>query len=200
VLAAAIAGALGRAHVGGHDNVRLPAFALLCIAGVVPLCRGALAAARRTRTRVALCALLAGQCAMLWQAPSFHAPAGGSAAGFAALRAALVRCAAGGRAVALDHVLPGTAPFVHSMALSDLRMGGGELARAGTTRVLAALRASQAPDAIAIGESFPALDAVLEQRYRVCAVLPAPTLATGYQPGLVEGSVRRQIVLARRDR
>ena len=33
LLAACVVSALGRAHPGGHDNVRLPAFALLCIVG-----------------------------------------------------------------------------------------------------------------------------------------------------------------------
>jgi hypothetical protein len=193
VLAGAVVGALGRAHPGGHDNVRLPAFALLCIAGVAPLCRAALGARTRV-TAAALCAALALQFAVLWQPPAVHGPMPGSARAFAEVRAALERCAAGGRAVALDHPLLAGAPFVHTMALSDLRMAeGSALAAAGTAALLDALRAGDAPAAVLAGETFPALAHVLAERYRLCAELPAPRLASGYTPGVrgPSGSVQR---------
>lgn len=197
VVAAAITSALGRAHTGGHDNVRLPAFALLCIAGVAPLCRAALETPR-PRVRAVSCAALALQFALLFQAPSFHAPPAGSARRFAELRAALLRCADGGRAVALDHALLANAPFMHTMALSDLRMAtGSTLARDATGALLAHLRAPSAPAAIAVGESFAALDRVLAQHYRLCAEVPAPVPATGYVPGARGANGRVQRVYAR---
>jgi len=196
LVAALVAGALGRAHAGGHDNVRLPAFALLCIAGLVPLCRRLLAPAS-TRVRIALCAALIAQFALLWQAPSYHAPPPDSAARFAELRAALLRCARGGRAVALDHALLIGAPFVHTMALSDVRMGESRaLARAASEVLLAELRSQDAPAAIAIGESFPALDRVIAERYQSCAEVPSPALATGYLPGAPGATGKLQRIYA----
>jgi hypothetical protein len=199
--AALVAGALGRAHPGGHDNVRLPAFALLCIAGLAPVCRALLAPAATPRRRIALCAALVAQFALLWQAPSFHAPPDGSAERFAQLRAALIGCGGGGRAVALDHALLTSEPFVHTMALSDLRMGEGrELGRAGTDALLDTLRSPAAPAAIAVGERFPALERVLAERYRLCAELPAPALATGYIPGTPGPAGKLQRIHTRIDR
>lgn len=195
LIAGLIAGALGRAHAGGHDNVRLPAFALLCIAGSVPLCR-AIAERRAPRVRVLSSAALVLQAAMLWQNPVLHAPSSASAERFAALRSALADCAGGGRTAALDYALP-DAPFVHTMALSDLRLGADRaLARAATLALLAELRGPRAPDAIAIGERFPALEHVVSEHYRECARVPAPELASGYQPGA--GRPRLQIIYARR--
>jgi hypothetical protein len=196
---AVVAGALGRAHVGGHDNVRLPVFALLCVAGVVPLMRALQAPTSRLGPRVLACGALAIQFAMLWQAPSFTAPAPGSAARYSALRDALGRCAAGGSAgrgqVALDFAGLGDRAFVHTMALSDLRMSGDRtLARRGTEALLAALRAPDAPRALAVGEHFDALDRVLAERYRECARVSAPTPASGYRPGWQSGGERLQIV------
>jgi hypothetical protein len=184
LVAALVAGALGRAHAGGHDNVRLPAFALLCIAGVAPLCRTLLAPASTRRVRIALCAALIAQFALLWQAPSYHAPPQHSAARFAELQGALQRCARGGRPVALDHALLTGVPFVHTMALSDLRMGESRaLAGAASKRLLDALCSQDAPAAIAVGESFPALDRVIAECYQPCAEVASPALATGYLPG-----------------
>jgi hypothetical protein len=199
LLAACAASALGRAHPGGDDNVRLPAFALLCICGAAPLAGRALSSATRTGVRAWLLALVLLQLTVLWQPPSAHAPSARSESDFAALRAAVATCGNGGRGVALDHALLTATPFMHTMALSDLRMarstGLGEL---GTRALLAALRAADAPVAIAVGEHFPALDRVLAERYRECALLPAPQLATGYQPGRAVGDARTQVVYALR--
>jgi hypothetical protein len=196
LLAAALcASALGRAHAGGFDNVRLPAFALLCVAGTVPLCRVLVAKERGARSRVLAFAALAVQGVMLWQSPALHVPSGASGERFAALRSALAECAAGGRAVALDYAWL-DAPFAHTMALSDVRLGADRaLARDATAAVLDGLRAPDAPDALAIGEHFPALDRVVLARYRECARVPAPQLATGFQPGA--GRPREQVIFTR---
>jgi hypothetical protein len=195
LVAGLCAGALGRAHAGGHDNVRLPAFALLCIAGSVPLCRVVFAAQRAPRSRVLACALLALQGAMLWQSPALHAPPAASARRFAELQSALAACAGTGRGVAPDYALP-DAPFVHTMALSDLQLGEDRaFARRATQAVLAELASDHAPAAVAIGEHFGALERVVRAGYRECARVPAPELATGYQPG--SGRPRVQIIYVR---
>jgi hypothetical protein len=196
--AAAVASALGRAHPGGDDNVRLPVFALLCVAGAAPLCRSMLAIDESARNRFLACAALALQMVMLWQPPGLHHPRTGSARAFAELRGALQRCAGGGRAVALDYALLTGEPFLHTMALSDLRMGDDvELAPAGTNALLSALRSQRAPAALAVGERFPALQQVLAERYHECARMPSPRPATGYWPGLLVGNARMQIVYSR---
>jgi hypothetical protein len=196
LVAALVASALGRAHAGGHDNVRLPAFALLCIAGSVPLCRAMLASQRSAGSRILAAAALGLQGAMLWQSPALYAPSVASAERFAALHSALVECAAGGSAAAPDYALL-DAPFVHTMALSDVRMGSDrELAGTATAAVLAALRSPDAPGALALGERFPALERTVLAEYRECARMTAPQLATGYRPGA--GRARLQIIYARR--
>lgn len=193
--AALCAGALGRAHAGGFDNVRLPAFALLCVAGSVPLCRVLVTKERGARARLLAFGALAVQGVMLWQNPALHVPSGASGERFAALRSALAECAAGGPAVALDYAWL-DAPFVHTMALSDVRLGADRaLAREASMALLDALRAPDAPVALAVGEHFPALDRALLARYRECARVPAPQLATGYQPGA--GAARQQIIFTR---
>ncbi|MFI5307403.1 MAG: hypothetical protein ACHQ53_08635 [Polyangiales bacterium] len=198
LFSALVASALGRAHVGGWDNVRLPAFALLCVAGSAPLCRAVLATDAVLQRRLLATAALALQLAMLWQAPSLHRPRPRSNARFTALRDGLRACADGGRAVALDYGLLTQVPFVHTMALSDLRLGRDRgLAAEGTDTLLQALRSPDAPAAIAVGEHFPALDRVLEQRYHECTRLPAPDLATGYSPGRADGHRSVQVVYAR---
>jgi hypothetical protein len=198
---------LGRAHPGGDDNVRLPAFLLLCAAGVAPLAAKALHASRDAselgagtgrRARGWLAVALCAQAAMLFQPPSLHAPR--SPQGFDALAAELKRCANGGTAVALDYALLTGRPFLHTMALSDLRLHGQtELARPGTRALLDVLRGPSAPRAIAVGERFPELAAVLRARYELCADLTAPHMATGYEPGLRKHDAEpRQYVYALR--
>jgi hypothetical protein len=83
------------------------------------------------------------------------------------------------------------------MALSDLRMSGDRaLAQQATAALLAALLAPDAPRALAVGERFAALDRVLAARYRECARVPAPELATGYRPGRLIDGERVQVVYA----
>jgi hypothetical protein len=195
LLAAVAVSAFGRAHPGGDDNVRLPALLLLCLAGVAPIVAkvlrggsGALAEAGKpsgTPVRVALALALGAQAALLWQPPSLHAPrADLTVQRFAALDAALARCARGGKRVALDYALLTGDPFIHTMALSDLRLTGDTaLAHAGTRALLDALRAPGAPRAIAVGETFAELQGVLDTRYEPCEDVPAPRMPTGYQPG-----------------
>lgn len=196
--AAVLVSALGRAHAGGHDNIRLPAFALLCIAGTAPLARYWLASNASARTRLLASSALALQLAMLWQSPNLHRPPKTGATAFATLRATLQRCARGGPAVALDYALLTGEPFLNTMALSDLRMSKDiRLARAGTAALLSTLDSQRAPAALAVGEVFPALERVLVQRYHECARVPAPRLATGYSPGLFVDRQLVQIVYAR---
>jgi hypothetical protein len=196
LLVAAIAvSALGRAHPGGDDNVRLPALLLLCLAGVAPIVSKALHSSNvaleagwpsGATWRVVLALALCAQGALLWQPPSFHAPrADKLVQRFAELEAALARCAHGGTAVALDYALLTGVPFMHTMALSDLRLGGDTpLARAGTRALIDRLRASNAPRALAVGNAFTELQAVLAERYEHCEDVLAPRLPTGYSPGV----------------
>ena len=197
LLGAVAVSALGRAHPGGEDNVRLPAFALLCICSAAPLA-ARVVNARRQAARRWLCAAVLAQLLLLWQPPSAHAPPPGSQRAWQTLSGALQHCAQGGRSVALDHALLTGTPFVHTMALSDLRMAGGVLGAAGTRALLAALEGKNAPAALAVGASFPELERVLERRYERCAVVLSPRLATGYQPGRREEGYRVQVVYARR--
>jgi hypothetical protein len=198
-LAAVVVSALGRAHPGGDDNVRLPAFALLCVVGVAPLVARALES-RRPLVRIGLALALCLQAAVLWQPPALHAPLLETARRFVALDRELARCAAGGPSVALDYGLFTSTPFIHTMALSDLRLGGASaLSAAGTSALLDALRSPDAPHAVAVGERFPELQRVLDERYTPCAELPAPRLPTGYQPGLrgANGELRQQVYALR---
>lgn len=198
LVAALLASALGRAHAGGHDNVRLPAFALLCIAGTAPLAKAMLDPLSSASKQLWSSALLLLQLAMLWQAPSVHRPPKSSAAAFATLTATLKRCAQSGRAVSLDYASLTNESFMHTMALSDLRMGHNlSLARDGTRALLSALTSPAAPEALAVGERFPALSRVLAQTYHECARVPAPRLASGYQPGMPVARGRVQVVYAR---
>jgi hypothetical protein len=197
LLGAAAVSALGRAHPGGDDNVRLPVFALLCLCAAAPIAASALTAARRAARRW-LCLALLAQLALLWQPPSAHVPAASSARDWHALTSTLQRCGNGGPTVALDHALLTGKPFVHTMALSDLRMGKDEaLAAAGTSALLAALADSSAPAAIAVGTSFAQLDRTLARHYRRCALVRAPRMATGYQPGRMQDGARVLVVYAR---
>jgi hypothetical protein len=143
-------------------------------------------------------AALALQMAMLWQAPALHRPSKKSARAFEVLRASLVNCAHGDSAVALDYSLLTGTPFVHTMAISDLRMSRDVAFRhAGTDALLSGIAASTAPAAIAVGETFPGLDRALRLHYHECARVPAPRLATGYSPGLIIDGHLFQVVYVR---
>jgi hypothetical protein len=181
-IAGMVASALGRAHPGGDDNVRLPAFALLCVLaarGVTALCDGA----RTTARHAWVSALLSAQLAMLFQWPSLYWPRPEHAAYFERLQRELTRCAAGEDAVAMDHALLTARPFAHTLALSDLRMNDDALDVQATSAVLAVLQAEDAPSALAISVSFPALMQRLAERYTLCTRLPALRLPTGYALG-----------------
>jgi hypothetical protein len=145
--------------------------------------------------RAALAFALCAQAAMLFQPPGLHAPRPASTERFEQLQRALDRCAGGGPAVALDYGLLTGTPFMHTMALSDLRLGGpSPLATQATRALLDALGGPDAPRAIALGDSFPELDRAIDARYEPCADLPAPRMATGYQPGLrSEGGLRQRV-------
>jgi hypothetical protein len=201
LLAAVAASALGRAHPGGDDNVRLPALLLLSITGAGTLVPAILDAARGAGARLLHLAVLLLQLTMLAQPPSAHAPTPAMAQTFVVLQRALLRCADGGSTAALDHPLLGSRELAHTMALSDLRMGTAHaLAAQGTRAVLALLDAEDAPEALAVGEHFPALDAILARRYEVCERVPAPRLATGYLPADRSRGRPEQVVYRKRPR
>jgi hypothetical protein len=186
LIASVVVSALGRAHAGGHDNVRLPGFALLCGRGHAPLLGWIARAGTRALLRLAALALVALQCALLlslWGGPHAHAPTPQSDARFAHLQAELRRCAAGGRAVALDFPLLTGVPFMHTMALSDLRMGDApRLSEIGSRALIDALFGPRAPAAVAVGATFPELADTLATHYRPCAHAKSPHFATGYSP------------------
>jgi 4-amino-4-deoxy-L-arabinose transferase-like glycosyltransferase len=177
-----LASALGRAHPGGDDNVRLPGFALLVMVAAIAFPQ-LWAAARNGTQRALYAAALAAQALMLLQLPAAYAPRTEQAQAFAALRGALSRCAGGqlARSVALDHALFTGRPFLHTLALSDLNLAAPDtLGAAGTRALVSALAAPDAPPSLAISASFPALQTALVQHYEFCANLPALALPTGY--------------------
>jgi len=199
VVAAIAASALGRAHPGGDDNVRLPAFLLLCVAGAALLVPPILDRARSTGLRFTWLAVLLVQLGVLVQPPGAHAPTQKAFAQFAALQRALVVCAEGGSTAALDYSRLGNHELAHTMALSDLRMGSAHaLAAQGTSALLALLGGTSAPDALAVGEHFQALDAVLARNFVLCERLPAPRLPTGYSPGNRSRGRLEQLVYRKR--
>ena len=187
--AALLVSALGRAHPGGDDNVRLPAFALLCALALCPLLSSMLSSQTRVGLRVTLVALLLGQAAMLWQPPSLYQPSAQSSLQFTQLQTTMSHCASqaapsGQGAVALDYPLLTTTPFLHTMALSDLALGHGlkRLNAMARASLLDRLSSPKAPRALAIGSSFPELDRVVASHYEPCESMAAPRMASGYQP------------------
>jgi hypothetical protein len=182
VVAGLAASALGRAHPGGDDNVRMPGFAVLVLAAAtaIPALRKA---APGKASRVLVCIALALQPLLLLQLPAAHAPPARTTAQFQSLKAALTRCASGdiANAVALDHALLTGRPFLHTMALSDIRLSDDpKLIAAATQALLDGLTAPNAPTSIAISSTFPELTEVLQRNYVVCERLPPLQLATGY--------------------
>ena len=141
LVAAVVASALGRAHPGGDDNVRLPAYALSALVAAIGLYD---LLATRPRLRLPLTAALAAQLAMLFQSPVLYWPTQHTAVRFAELEADLTRCAGSNDFAAMDHAGLGGHPFVHALALSDLRMNRDDLADQATRAVLTALGAPAA--------------------------------------------------------
>jgi Dolichyl-phosphate-mannose-protein mannosyltransferase len=182
LLAALAASALGRAHPGGDDNVRMPGFGFMVLVGTLGFAR-LVSRADSWRARAGWCAALALQALILLQPPAAHWPSRESQADFAALQAALGRCSAAAPGVALDHALLTERPYFHTMALSDLRAAGGALGARATDRVIAELGAPNAPGALAVSASFPGLEAALARHYHLCELSPSPRLAAGYTPG-----------------
>lgn len=199
IVAGLAASALGRAHPGGADNVRLPGLAVLVLASGATFLE--FLRTRRTRfARGACIGALALQPLLLLQLPAAHAPTPRTARAFEALRSALELCANGDatQAVALDHALFTGRPFLHTMALSDLRMGtDDELAAAGTRALVTALERSDAPPSIAVSSTFPELTRVLAERYEVCEKLPALQLPTGFEVGPTTVHRRRDLAASR---
>jgi hypothetical protein len=179
LLAGVLASALGRAHPGGDDNVRLPAYAMLV--WVAALGFGEFA--KPSRASLGLAAALSIQALMLLQPPSLYSPDAAGARAFARLHAELERCANGRSSVALDHTrLTGT-PFMHSMAWFDLVRNGDALGRRAQLAATRALQASAAPGAVALSAISLPLRAALGERYVPCAVVEGLRPPTGYAPG-----------------
>lgn len=185
------ASALGRAHPGGDDNVRLPGFAVLVIAGAIAWWE--LSARRLWSAALALQAL------WLLQLPAAHVPDSAHARGFEPLVAALDRCSGGQlrRAVALDHALLTGRPFVHTMALSDLHTARDrDLAEGASRALIDALASRDAPPSLAVSVTFPQLRAAIGQHYALCAELPPMRMPTGYAVGATRVYRRRDVQLA----
>jgi hypothetical protein len=174
-----VASALGRAHPGGDDNIRLPAYAMLAWVAALGFCE--LVVARRAW--IALSLGLAVQALMLLQAPSLYAPDAASARAFGRLRAELQRCAHGHASVALDHTCLTGTPFMHSMAWYDLARADAALGQRAQLAAAAALQGDDAPGAVALSAISLPLRAALGKRYVPCAVVEGVRPATGYTPG-----------------
>jgi hypothetical protein len=181
LLAAIAASALGRAHPGGDDNVRLPGYALLALVASSAFCARVHSAS--PRARLLWYGALGLQAVMLLQSPALYWPTHAQAKALSRLRRELTRCAHGAPSVALDHAgLTGT-PFVHTMAWSDLATSRPEYAIVAATAITSALRAPDGPAALAVSTASPALRQLLAANYHVCARLPALRLPTGYRIG-----------------
>jgi 4-amino-4-deoxy-L-arabinose transferase-like glycosyltransferase len=179
LLAGVLASALGRAHPGGDDNVRLPAYAMLVWVAVLGF--GELA--KPSRALLGLCAAVLIQALMLVQAPSLYSPDAAGERAFVRLHAELQRCANGRTSVALDHTrLTGTA-FMHSMAWFDLVRNGDALGQRAQLAAARALQGRDAPAAIALSAIALPLRAALAGHYVPCAVVEGLRPPTGYAPG-----------------
>jgi hypothetical protein len=179
LLAGVVASALGRAHAGGDDNVRLPAYAMLVLVSSV----GFVEWLGHSQRPIALSAALSLQALMLVQAPSLFAPNAASQAAFARLRAELQRCAAGGSSVALDYTRFTDTEFAHSMAFYDLFRNHDALASQAQAAIVHALDEDSAPQALALSAIGAPLRAAVEKHYALCATLPGARPPTGYAPG-----------------
>lgn len=180
-----VASALGRAHPGGHDNVRMPGFALLVLAAGTAF-PYLWTAARSGVARAVYGAALVLQPLFLLQLPALHRPSKQSSRQFEALRASLRECANGHleQAVALDHALLTGRPFLHTMALSDVRQSSdASLSAAATRALVSGLSGPTAPASLAVSSTFPELSQALARRYERCDRSPTFQLATGYEIG-----------------
>lgn len=183
LVAALAVSALGRVHPGGFDNVLIPGFALLVIAGTAALAPVLFGRQSRPLVRAAVGLALLAQALLLFQPATHYWPQPRADEAYRSLVAALDRCAAGRPAVALDQTGLAGAPFLHSMPLADLwKTGDPRLVAAGTRALLRGLSGPTAPGAIAVGWRFPELDEALLRGYRVCDRAASPPVTTGYQP------------------
>jgi hypothetical protein len=141
------------------------------------------AAASKAKQAVYVAALIL-QPLLLLQLPAAHAPTPQTARLFQALEASLRRCANGdlANAVALDHAFLTGRQFVHTMALSDIRLSDDpKLTAAATRALLRALAGSTAPRSLAVSSTFPELEEALRNSYELCDRVPPLSLATGYE-------------------
>ncbi|HEX4354628.1 MAG TPA: glycosyltransferase family 39 protein, partial [Polyangiales bacterium] len=179
LVAGVVASAIGRAHRGGDDNVRLPAYALLVLVAAISFSQ----LARSHRASLVLGALLLAQAAMLIQPPSLFAPTCAGDRAFERLRAELQRCAGSGSSVAPDHVRLTGSAFLHSMAYFDLISPPSVLADQARAAANAAFARASAPNAIALSAISLPLMAAMGERYEACARVDDVRLPTGYSPG-----------------
>lgn len=183
-LAAAL---LSRAHEGAFDNVLLTGYVLGAPVAAATLARGLCDPAAATRRRAILAGALLAQAAILYTPPAAISPAPADAAAFRDARHALRRCAGRGKAsVALDHAGLGSAPFAHTMAISDVLQGGRYALRDRTARTVARGLDPEWIGAVGVGDAtFPALDEVLQARYLPCTMVPALPVRIGHDPGAI---------------
>jgi hypothetical protein len=123
------------------------------------------------------------QVLMLAQLPNLFWPTPAAISGMTKLQRALERCASGGSSVAFDHTRITGQPFLHTQALSDLRMNHDALGSQATHAVVDMLNDVAAPRAVALSLSFGPLQRALDKHYEPCADLPALRLPTGYVIG-----------------
>lgn len=123
---------IGRIHLGGYDNVLMPAFAAVALlAGlVIGLARHNLPSPARTMLSVAVLALLVFQFTQIGYSPSRQIPSAGDAKTGAAFIAFAHRLP--GRAIIFDHpyygTLAGKGSFADEEAASDIERSGKSLA------------------------------------------------------------------------
>ena len=180
LLAALGVSAMGWAHQGGFDNVRMPALALLAVASAPEIVRLLSGAAGQ---RAVVGALALAQALLLAWWPPDYWPRPDASERFEALAGALRECAQGGRSVALDHTLLTGTPYFHLMGLNDLIFAEGSPLAAQAARDLqSSLATPAAPAALALSQSFVEIDRAMAGRYRPCRDVEGPPMTTGTQP------------------
>jgi hypothetical protein len=178
--AALLVSAMGWAHQGGFDNVRMPALALLAVASAPEIVRLLSGAAAQ---RAAVGALTAAQALLLAWWPPDYWPRPDASERFEVFAGALRECAEGGRSVALDHTLLTGTPYFHLMGLNDLIFAeGSPLAAEAARHLQSSLGTPAAPAALAISHSFVEIDRAMAGRYHPCREVEGPPMTTGTQP------------------
>jgi hypothetical protein len=184
-LAAGLAAALlSRAHEGAFDNVLLTGYVLGAPVAAAALARGLCGETGSTARRVVLVVALAVQVAILHTPASSISPSRDDGRKWRSARAALLRCASGAGAVALDHARLGDRAFAHTMAISDFLTGAPYRLRDRTARAVARGIDPRRLGAVGVGDAtFPALEDALRAGFQPCQAVPPLPFATGHDPG-----------------